>query len=155
MEITIREATPDDHPTIVRFNDAMAVETEGKSLNPETLGDGVRRILADPERGRYFLAQADDRVVGQLMYTLEWSDWRDGWFWWIQSVYVDKSHRRCGVFSSLYRHLVQLAKRDPDVCGIRLYVDRRNDRAQSTYGALGMSESGYRVMDMELRRQGD
>ena len=88
MTIAIREATPEDLATVVRFNAAMALETEQKILDEAVLVPGVRRALADPGKGRYFLAEIDDTVIGQLMFTLEWSDWRDGWFWWIQSVYV-------------------------------------------------------------------
>ena len=112
MDINIRESRPQDLEVIVRFNSAMAIETEGKILEPETVTRGVKRALEDPERSRYFLAEVDGRVVGQIMFTLEWSDWRDAWFWWIQSVFVDPEYRGCGVFSRLYRFLYDLEE-DP------------------------------------------
>jgi ribosomal protein S18 acetylase RimI-like enzyme len=105
----------------------------------------VAHALARPELCRYFLAEQDAHVIGQVMITYEWSDWRDATFWWLQSVYVRTEHRRCGVFRALYRHVEKLAERTPGVCGLRLYVDRDNDRAASTYRGLGMSDSRYVV----------
>jgi ribosomal protein S18 acetylase RimI-like enzyme len=148
MLIQIREATPDDRDIVVRFNAALAAETEDKMLDDATLRAGVERALADPERSRYFLAETGGQPVGQLMFTLEWSDWRDGWFWWIQSVYVAPEHRSRGVFSRLYRHLVALARQRSDVCGVRLYVDADNGHAQRVYARLGMAMTGYRVMEL-------
>lgn len=152
MDIVIREARPGDLETIVRFNAAMALETEHKTLDPDVVTSGVRRALADPGKGRYFLAEVDGRVVGQLMFTLEWSDWRDGWLWWIQSVYVDADWRGRGVFSRLYRYLADSAARTEDVRGLRLYVESDNARAQQVYRALGMHPAGYQVMEMMLSR---
>ena len=154
MTLSIREATTDDLADVVRFNAAMALETEGKALDQDVLTSGVRRALGDPAKGRYFLAEIAGTVVGQLMFTLEWSDWRDGWFWWIQSVYVDRAFRRQGVFSALYRHLADLASSTPDVCGLRLYVEGDNAAARQVYDALGMSMTGYRVMEMPLSNRG-
>ncbi|KPK59282.1 MAG: hypothetical protein AMJ59_11745 [Gammaproteobacteria bacterium SG8_31] len=147
MDISIREARPGDLEDIVRFNAAMALETEGKALSEPTVRSGCQRALADPERSRYFLAETEGRVIGQIMFTLEWSDWRDAWFWWIQSVYVDPAFRGRGVFSRLYRHLVSLARARADVCGLRLYVENDNRHAQQVYGSLGMNQTGYRVME--------
>ena len=154
MTIDIREAAPADLHTVVHFNASMALETEHKTLDEAVLEPGVRRALADPGKGRYFLAEIDGVVAGQLMFTLEWSDWRDGWFWWIQSVYVDKAYRRRGVFTALYQHLAQMAAGDDDVCGLRLYVDGDNEAAQQVYDALDMDMTGYRVMEMPLPRGG-
>lgn len=154
MTLSIREATTDDLADVVRFNAAMALETEGKALDQDVLTSGVRRALADPAKCRYFLAETAGKVVGQLMFTLEWSDWRDGWFWWIQSVYVDRAFRRQGVFSALYGHLADLASSTPDVCGLRLYVEGDNSAAQQVYDALGMDMTGYRVMEMPLSNRG-
>jgi ribosomal protein S18 acetylase RimI-like enzyme len=153
MKIQIRAANPEDCETIADFNAAIAMETEHKSLPPEVLRRGVLRLLKDSGRGRYYLAECDGQVIGQIMYTKEWSDWRDGWFWWIQSVYVDEDFRGQSVFSSLYRHLESLAQADPDVCGIRLYVDCDNHIAQSVYLALGMTKSSYRVMEVLVDRE--
>ena len=153
MKIQIRPATPGDREIIAGFNTAMATETEQKALDAAVLDRGVQRLLEDPDRGRYYLAESDSRVVGQIMYTREWSDWRDGWFWWIQSVYVDKAYRGRSVFSSLYRYLESLAKADNDVCGIRLYVDSENHSAQNVYAALGMTLGDYRVMEVLIQRE--
>jgi GNAT superfamily N-acetyltransferase len=147
MEISIREARLEDLDDIVRFNAAMALETEGKHLSEQAVRSGCQKALADPERSRYFLAETEGRVVGQIMFTLEWSDWRDAWFWWIQSVYVDPAFRGRGVFSQLYRYLVSLARARADVCGLRLYVENDNRHAQQVYDSLGMHRTGYVVME--------
>ena len=147
MEIDIREATSEDAATIAAFNQGIARETEGKELDETTILEGVSRLLADPSRGRYWLAEVDGRVVGQTMVTYEWSDWRNGNVWWIQSVYVASDYRRQGVFSALYRAVEALAEEDADACGIRLYVEKQNDAAQATYRKLGMQGDTYLVME--------
>lgn len=146
MNIEIRAAMPADAAVIARFNSQMAEETEGRPLDPSLIGPGVAALLADPAKGRYWLAHSNGRIVGQIMVTREWSDWRNGMFWWIQSVYVHPEWRRQGVFSALYRHVESLAAAAPDSCGLRLYVERNNTRAQATYAALGMVETAYLVM---------
>jgi ribosomal protein S18 acetylase RimI-like enzyme len=143
----IRVAAPDDAATLVEFNAAMARETEAKELLPQVIGAGVRSLLANPAAGFYVVAEDDGRLVGSLMVTKEWSDWRNGSFWWIQSVYVRPEVRRRGVYRSLYRHVQNLAAADPGVCGFRLYVDRENVVAQGTYGALGMKATRYLVFE--------
>ena len=146
MPWTIRQAGPADAPTIVDYNRRLAVETEGKALDPAVLAAGVAAALADPERkGPYYLAVEGDAVLGQLQITFEWSDWRNGWFWWIQSVYVRSEDRRRGVFRALYQHVVDLA-REAGVVGIRLYVERDNHAAQRTYKDLGMEETAYLML---------
>ena len=125
----------------------MAEETEGKQLDPEVVGRGVQAVLEQPARGRYLVALRDATVVGALMLTYEWSDWRCGDWWWIQSVYVTPPARRSGVFSALYRHVLAEAEARGDVCGLRLYVENDNTRAQQTYAALGMRDAAYRVME--------
>lgn len=149
MNLTIRAAIPADADTIAASNVAMALEAEHKRLDPAIARAGARAAFADVGRGRYFLAEVDGRVVGQLMITYEWSDWRNGVFWWIQSVYVDPVARRQGVFRALYAHVEALAKADGGVCGIRLYVDRDNRRAQETYRRCGMHDGGYLVMEVD------
>jgi ribosomal protein S18 acetylase RimI-like enzyme len=148
--IEISDAEADDWRVIAEFNAALAEESEDKTLDRAILESGVRRLLEDTARGRYFLARHDGRVVGQTLITYEWSDWRDGWIWWIQSVYVDPGYRRQGVFRTLYRHIEALARNDKDVVAIRLYVERENGRAQDTYRSLGMAHTGYRVMESEF-----
>ena len=149
MSIAIRRAKSDDATTIVCFNTEMALETEGLELSAPTVSAGVRRLLDDPARGFYFVAERSGEIVGQLMITLEWSDWRNGWWWWIQSVYVSPAARRSGVYSMLYAHARSEAQ-EAGAVGMRLYVDRRNTDAQSTYVALGMRESGYLFYELEF-----
>jgi GNAT superfamily N-acetyltransferase len=128
----------------------MAGETEARVLPPARVRKGVTALLRDSTKGAYYVAELRGRVVGQLMITYEWSDWRNGNFWWIQSVYVEKRFRRKGVFKALFQHAVSLAKADPTICGLRLYVDAHNDRAQKTYGALGMSATDYQVYETDF-----
>jgi ribosomal protein S18 acetylase RimI-like enzyme len=143
----IRVATPTDAGVLVEFNAAMALETEGKELLPEVIGAGVHSLLQKESSGFYLVAEDGARVVGSLLVTKEWSDWRNGDFWWIQSVYVRPEFRRRGVYKRLYRHIQEMAAKDPGVCGFRLYVERENARAQTTYRALGMKETRYLVFE--------
>ena len=148
MPWTIRQAGPADAPTIVDYNRRLAEETEGKALDLAVLTAGVTGALADPDRkGPYYLAVEGGAVLGQLQITHEYSDWRNGWFWWIQSVYVRAEDRRRGVFRSLYQHVVDLGRRDGEVVGIRLYVERDNQAARRTYQDLGMEELPYRMLE--------
>lgn len=145
--VIIRPAVPDDWETIAEFNIRLAHETEGKTLDPATIQAGVRALLADQRHGRYFVACLGDRIIGQMMHTREWSDWRNGEIWWLQSVYVHPNHRRKGVFRELYRYLEKLAEESPGVVGLRLYVEHHNLKAQEVYRALGLSEAGYSVLE--------
>jgi ribosomal protein S18 acetylase RimI-like enzyme len=149
MTMSVRPARPADRDTIAGFNVAMALEAEHKRLDPDTVREGVAAALADPAKGRYFVAERDGRIVGQLMITFEWSDWRNGVFWWIQSVYVSPEARQTGVFATLFRHLEAQARSEAGVCGLRLYVEDGNARAQETYRRCGMSDGGYRVMEID------
>jgi GNAT superfamily N-acetyltransferase len=143
---TVRPARPADAPTIVEFNRILAQESEGKTLDPAVLSAGVDAVLADPVRGLYFLAEEGGEVIGQTMITTEWSDWRNGWIWWIQSVYVRPAHRRRGVFRALFEH-VHRSARDAGVVGLRLYVERANHVAQQTYASMGLGPTGYVVLE--------
>jgi ribosomal protein S18 acetylase RimI-like enzyme len=147
QSIRIRLATPADAAVLTEFNAAMALETERKELLPEVIGAGVRSLLGKQGSGFYVVAEAEGRVIGALLVTKEWSDWRNGDFWWIQSVYVRPDWRRKGVYKALYRHIQQLAAQDPAVCGFRLYVERENARAQETYRNLGMKQTHYLVFE--------
>lgn len=148
----VRGATLSDLDFIVDSNARIAEETEHRVLDRGLLVPGVRAVLEDPGKGRYFIAEEVGRALGQLMYTTEWSDWRNGDFWWIQSVYVRAEARRSGVFTLLYRHLERLARARRDVCGIRLYMELTNETALATYTRLGMMDSGYRVLEVDFRR---
>jgi GNAT superfamily N-acetyltransferase len=150
MALTIRRGEPRDAAVIAEFNRRMAWETEHKPRDPAVLARGVGRVFSDPARGFYLVADAAGEVVGQLMVTYEWSDWRDGWFWWVQSVYVREDHRRTGVFRALYEAVMAQARTAGDVAGVRLYVERDNTRAQATYRHLGMGDAGYLVWEVML-----
>ncbi len=146
----VRDALPRDGPTIIDFNARLARETEGKALDPAVLARGVESALADPDRRlRYWVAvlEPGGPVVGQAAISREWSDWRDGWLWWIQSVYVHPEARGKGVFRALHGHVRALAHASADVIGLRLYVDDANERAQQVYQALGMRPGGYHVYE--------
>src|SRR5947207_3090433 len=138
MEIRIREATVTDAADIVAFQQAMARETESIDLDAAVVTRGVRAVFDIPSHGRYFVAEADGEVIASLLITYEWSDWRNGNVWWIQSVYVRPEHRRRGVYGRMYEH-VRAAAAGEDVRGIRLYVDRRNTLAQDVYRRCGMN----------------
>jgi ribosomal protein S18 acetylase RimI-like enzyme len=144
---TVRRATPADAATVIEFNRLLALESEGKTLDPAQLTPGVQAGLADANKGCYFLVEDAGFPVGQMGLTYEWSDWRNGWFWWIQSVYVRAEYRRRGVFRTLFEHTQDAARQDPSVAGLRLYVERENVAAQKTYGHLGMAETGYFVLE--------
>ncbi len=147
MPLTIRRATSADAPVIVEFNRLLAEESEGKALDLALLRRGVAAGLADPRKALYFVAEEDGQVLGQLMLTNEWSDWRNGWIWWIQSVYVRPEARRRGIFRELYDHAYQAARDDAEVIGLRLYVEQDNRVAQETYANMGMEKTGYLVFE--------
>lgn len=146
MNFEIRNAIPADAETIAAYNSLMSEETEGKALQTQIVTPGVAELLADAGNGRYWIAEYDGELIGQIMVTYEWSDWRNGKLWWIQSVYVHPDFRRQGVFSALYRHVETLARAEHDVRGLRLYVENSNVHAQKTYHALGMIDPNYKVM---------
>ncbi len=150
FEVLVREATVDDAEAIVGFQSAMALETEGKALDVDTLRSGVRSVIEDSSKGYYLIAEVDGKPVGDLMVTYEWSDWRCMTFLWIQSVFVDAEWRRRGVYRAMHNHVVRTAETDPGLCGVRLYVDRDNHGAQRTYESLGMSQSHYDMYEIDF-----
>jgi len=147
MPLIVRRATPADAPTIVEFNRRLSEESEGKTLDVKVLAAGVAAVLADSHKGPYFLAEENGEILGQMQVTYEFSDWRNGWFWWIQGVYVRPEARRRGVFRALYEHVADTAKNDPEVIGLRLYVERENKLAHETYLRLGMEWTDYLMME--------
>ncbi|MEC7860771.1 MAG: GNAT family N-acetyltransferase [Pseudomonadota bacterium] len=151
MKKIIRNAKLNDIETIAKYNIAMALETENKSLDKDTITKGVTSVVMDKSKGLYWVVEIDGTLAGQLMVTYEWSDWRNGMMWWIQSVFVPEGYRRQGVYKTLYRNLVELAKTDKECCGIRLYVEKQNTRAQDTYLNLGMKNAGYEIMEITTR----
>lgn len=143
----IRQASHDDIDTLAQFNMKMAFETEGVQLKPEVITAGVSGMIDNPQRGFYLVAEQDGLITASLMITTEWSDWRNGNFWWVQSVYVLPEFRRQGLYRNLYQQVRTMAEQDSHVCGFRLYVERNNQIAQQTYQALGMSETEYLLME--------
>ncbi|MEW6236356.1 MAG: GNAT family N-acetyltransferase [Candidatus Omnitrophota bacterium] len=146
MTFSIRRANEIDLPTIADFNAAMAYETEGLVLDRKRLEGGIGAALNDSRKGWYYLAEAQGEAIAQTLITLEWSDWRNGWWWWIQSVYVIPSWRRKGVFRAIYEQIAKEAKEDGAV-GLRLYVEKENTGAQKTYIDLGMKTSHYQFYE--------
>lgn len=146
-DVLIREARREDASTIIEFQLAMALETEELTLDREILTRGVHALFDNSTLGRYFLAESEGRVVASLMITYEWSDWRNGMVWWIQSVYTVPEYRGRGVYAALYKHIRSLVEPQPDIRGIRLYVDTRNVAAQKVYARLGMEGEHYKVFE--------
>jgi len=155
MEITIREAGLADLPVIADFNIELARESEGLPLEAARVRAGVAAILQDRAKGVYYVAEAGGAVVGQTMITYEWSDWRNGNIWWIQSVYVKPELRRAGVFRALFNHVRGLAQAQQDVCSLRLYVHGDNVRACQSYERLGMTRTRYEVFELDVRKEGE
>ena len=147
----IRIADYKDSPSLVEFNQAMALETEGKRLDSQTLKSGVESVFADEKKGFYVVAESSNVIVGSLMITFEWSDWRNAWFWWIQSVYILPEFRGQGIYGRLYDFVISRAKTSGDVCGFRLYVEKENTRAQKVYEKLGMETSHYLMYQAESK----
>jgi GNAT superfamily N-acetyltransferase len=148
--ISVRQASDSDAPALADFNARMAWETEGRKLIARTARDGVAAVLADPGHGFYAVAERADDLVGALLITHEWSDWRNARFWWIQSVYVVPDARRMGVYRALHEFVETRARNAGNVCGLRLYVEKDNHIAQQVYEEMGMSDSGYRLYEQEF-----
>lgn len=148
MTFSLRSGTLADVPSLAAFQCAMALETEDHVLPEAIVTAGIEGLISQPARGRVWVAVDEaDRCVGTASVTYEWSDWRAGTFWWLQSVYVTPPWRQRGVFRSLYQAVREAALADPTGIGLRLYVERDNLRAQSTYEALGMEETAYRLFE--------
>ena len=143
QQIKIRVAEKSDLASLVTFNQLMAWETEQKTLDESILCKGVAALIADNNKGFYLVAEQDKKVLGSLMVTSEWSDWRNGVFWWIQSVYISPDFRRQGVYAQLYTHVKNLAAQQQNICGFRLYVEKENLIAEKTYVSAGMEQSHY------------
>ena len=147
MNIQIRKAKEADLPTIVAFQLAMALETENLRLDKTTVEKGVFAAFKDSAKGQYFVTEIDGEVTASLMITPEWSDWRNGLVYWIQSVFVKGNFRRLGIYRKMYEHIQNLVNTDENVRGIRLYVDKTNIRAQKTYKNTGMNGEHYQLFE--------
>ena len=148
--MNIRIATSSDADSLVEFNKAMALETEGKELDADVLRSGVEAVFDDEKKGFYVVAEKDTKIVGGLMVTYEWSDWRDAWFWWIQSVYILPEARGTRLYSKLYDFVKERSVQQGDVCGFRLYVESENQHAQQVYEKVGMQSSHYLMYEEKL-----
>lgn len=150
-EIKIRIAEEKDADAMIEFNQAMAFETEGKRLDPKKISAGVKAVFGDDRKGFYVVAENEDaEIIGGLMVSYEWSDWRNGWFWWIQSVYILPEGRGKGIYSRLYEFVKEEASKAGEVCGFRLYVDLENKHAQKVYESVGMFASNYLIFGEEV-----
>lgn len=150
-DFKVRRATRSDRDHLVRVNIGLAEETEGKALDASTVSVGVDAVFADPGKGFYLVCEGEGGVVaGGLLITREWSDWRNAWYWWIQSVFVFPEFRKRGVYSALHCHARELARESGNVCAIRLYVDHENRRAKATYEKLGMRPGRYDFYEEDL-----
>ncbi len=149
----IRYATKNDIPFIADFNSAMAKETEGKPLDFQLLMAGVNAVINDEEKGFYLVAIENDTIIGQLLVTKEWSDWRNGYFWWIQSVYVHLDYRNQHVFKAMFQYVKNLARDEGNICGLRLYVDKSNSIAKNVYQNMGWVETEYLMYKIDWSEQ--
>ncbi len=147
--MNIRLGERRDIEALVGFNQAMALETEGKTLEALVLRPGVAAVFDDVNKGFYVVTDADGTIAAGLLVTFEWSDWRNKWFWWIQSVYVRPDHRGQSIYGRMYEFVKSLADERGNVCGFRLYVERDNERAQTVYEKLGMHRSHYLAYEEE------
>lgn len=145
--ITIRTANRDDAAQILEYQLMLAHETETVALDKLVVSKGIKAVFDDPGKGTYYVAQQKEQVIGCCLITFEWSEWRNGTVWWLQSVYVDIRHRRNGVFKKMYEHLTKTIAQNPTILGLRLYVDKSNLRAQKVYGTLGMNGEHYTVYE--------
>lgn len=141
--VSVRLAEESDCEAIAGFNKAMALETEGKELSEAVVAKGTKELFKKPDYGFYVVAEDGGEIVGSLMVTFEWIEWWNSVFWWVQSVYVKPEYRRGGVFKKLYEYIRREASERDDVCGLRLYVKKDNDRAQAVYKKLGMERTSY------------
>lgn len=146
-DILVRIGQTQDADALAQANIAMAWETESKRLDPATIARGVRAVLNNPAHGFYVIASSGGEIAGSLLVTFEWSDWRSGLIWWVQSLYVQPRFRRHGVFKRMYGFVKAQASRTPDVCGIRLYVHQGNRTAQKAYAKIGMERTPYRIYE--------
>jgi GNAT superfamily N-acetyltransferase len=150
IKTTIRTARTRETTIIAKFNAQLAWETEHRRLPMGRVTAGVKALLADPAKGTYYVAEVEGTIAGQLLITYEWSDWRNGNFWWIQSVYVAKPFRGQGIFRELFEHVRSLARKRKNICGLRLYMDAGNATARQAYERLGLKHTEYEVFEMDF-----
>lgn len=147
-KVVIRKSQLRDLPTLIDFQQRLALETENFELDAATVKKGIEAMFKDPAKGTYFVAEVDGELAGCHSITYEWSDWRNGMVWWLQSVYVAEKHRKNGVFKAMFENLKSLIANDPSLAGLRLYVDKTNTRAQKVYESIGMNGEHYSVFEL-------
>lgn len=145
--ISIRPAKFQEISILSDFQVNLAAETENILLDKNLVSVGIEALFIDPAKGVYYIAETEGTMIGCFLITYEWSDWRNGMVWWLQSVYVQESHRRKGVFKKMHAYLIDTISKDPEIIGLRLYVDKSNDRAQEVYRSLGMNGDHYTVFE--------
>jgi len=145
--VHLRLATEEDSDSIIGFQLLMAKESEGIDLNRDTLKDGVLAVFRDPQKGKYFVAEDNGKIVGSLLTTYEWSDWRNQWVFWMQSVYILTAYRGKGIFRIMFQQLIEQVENEENVAGIRLYVDVSNKNAIGVYNSIGMDGEHYKVFE--------
>lgn len=147
LKCRIQTALPEHLDLLIAFQQAMAKESEGMELSQKTLYEGIKAVLENPTKGKYYIALHGNEVAGCMMHTYEWSDWRNAYVIWIQSVYVKPEYRRRGVFRQFYAFTQKQVQENKQFCGIRLYVEQNNEAAIATYRALGMDDGHYRLFE--------
>ena len=145
--ISVRQAHREDAGKILDFQLLLAQETENRALDKLIVTKGIKEVFDDPAKGKYYVAEISGKIVGCLLITYEWSEWRNGNIWWLQSVYVDAFHRRTGVFKRMYEHIIESINGDQSIAGLRLYVENNNSRAQKIYQRVGMTGGQYQVFE--------
>lgn len=145
--INIRPSKSEDISILADFQRCLADETENIYLDNEVVSAGLKALFADPAKGIYYVAEAEGKIIGCFLITYEWSDWRNGMVWWLQSVYIFPTHRRQGIFKKMYDHIIQMIHHDKNIIGLRLYVDKKNTHAQKVYQAMGMNGDHYTVFE--------
>ena len=146
MEFIIRKANINDLEVLASFQIKMAKETENMILEKDIITQGISAGLKDNNKAEYFVAEYHNDIIGSLMITKEWSDWRNVWVLWIQSVYVVKLYRQKGVYKALYTHIIDMIDQK-EYGGVRLYVDKTNTKAQQVYSKLGMNGEHYQLFE--------
>ena len=145
--IQVRLSNEYDKTVIAEFQIKMANETEQLELDKDTVNKGVESVFRDPQKGKYYVATENEVIIASMLITYEWSDWRNNWVFWLQSVYVLPEKRGQGIFKQMYDFILQQINENSEVAGLRLYVDKTNSDASKVYAKLGMNGDHYQVFE--------